>query len=161
MIRLNVGGGSHRVPGFLNVDAHDDTAEIKCDMRTLPYADNEVDEIRSYHSLEHLDFHQGVLAVAEWHRCLKPGGRLVVETVDALELYKAFVAGSENERVSLYPLIHGMNWVPGGQHLFIYTETQLGWTFSTHGFVNVKRLPALRYIGLENVCLAIEGYKVK
>jgi len=49
--------------------------------------------------------------------------------------------------------------LPGGAHLFMYTEQQLRWVLDKTGFKNIVREPALRYIGKEDICLRLSAIK--
>ena len=76
-IRLNVGAGETFIPGFTNVDIvpwADVTLDLNVDK--LPFEDNSVDLVFTYHCLEHLDNY--LFALGELHRVLKHCGRLLV-----------------------------------------------------------------------------------
>lgn len=76
-IRLNIGAGQTYIPGFLNIDISN-KAEIVLDIGKdrLPFEDNTVDLIFSYHTLEHIPDY--LFALSEIHRVLKHGGRFLV-----------------------------------------------------------------------------------
>ena len=68
--RLNVGAGSTYIPGFINIDISK-RAEVQVDVgiSALPFHENSVDLVFSYHTLEHiLDY---LFALGEIHRVLK------------------------------------------------------------------------------------------
>jgi len=54
-LKLNLGSGQHKLPGYLNVDKFGDP-DLKCDLESFPWPwpDNSVDEIVLHHVLEHL-----------------------------------------------------------------------------------------------------------
>ena len=57
MKKLNLGSGDKKIDGFLNVDKFDTfKPDIVHDLETFPYPfnDNEIDEIRLIHVLEHI-----------------------------------------------------------------------------------------------------------
>ena len=57
MKKLNLGSGDKRIPGFLNVDKFDTfEPDIVHDLEIFPYPflDNEIDEIKLIHVLEHI-----------------------------------------------------------------------------------------------------------
>jgi SAM-dependent methyltransferase len=73
LVKVNIGAGLSRIPGFINVDISP-RADVVIDLneQKLPFEDNSVDLIFSYHTLEHL---RGYLfALSEIHRVLKHGG---------------------------------------------------------------------------------------
>jgi SAM-dependent methyltransferase len=70
-VRLNIGAGQTYIPGFKNIDISLDLGKDK-----LPFEDNSVDLIFSYHCLEHIPDY--LFALSEIHRVLKHGGRFLV-----------------------------------------------------------------------------------
>jgi hypothetical protein len=78
-LRLNVGGGKRRVPGFYNLDLValpevDVLADLNEPLSELP--DDSVEEVYCRHVLEHVG--RFVELMAELHRVVAPGGRLEV-----------------------------------------------------------------------------------
>lgn len=79
-MRLNLGSGEDRHPGFLSIDWNSFSgADILQDLNRFPYpfAESSIDEIHAFHILEHLDRPFDVMR--ELHRILKPGGLLHVK----------------------------------------------------------------------------------
>ena len=76
-IRVNVGAGASYIPGFVNVDIAEH-ADVSLDLNTspLPFEDDSVDLVFSYHTLEHIDRY--LFALGEIHRVLRHGGRFLV-----------------------------------------------------------------------------------
>lgn len=159
MIKLNLGCGDFVFQGWINCDMYDDHADLKCDVRKLPFEDDSVDEIYNAHLIEHFDFFEAIDLLKEWKRVLKADGKLAVETPDFVAICKAFVDCPEEKRYTLYDQFFAKPWLPGQTHKFLYTETQLGGTLQNLGFRNIVRVPALRYIGMENICLKMECTK--
>ena len=88
-IKLHLGCGANYLPGYINVDlpAAGQTvmrakADVYQDFRTLTYADNSIDEIRSHHVLEHFSRAEAVKLLLKWRRWLASGGVLQIETPD-------------------------------------------------------------------------------
>lgn len=78
-IRLEIGGGKRRVPGFYNLDlvplpGVDVVADLNEPLSEFP--DNSVAEVYSRHVLEHVERLMELLA--ELHRILTPDGRLEI-----------------------------------------------------------------------------------
>jgi predicted SAM-dependent methyltransferase len=82
VIRLDVGSGGPGQAGRIGVDLYAPGAEVAAPMWDLPYDDGTVDEIYSSHALEHVAKAQVVPTLAEWHRALKAGGRLIIQVPD-------------------------------------------------------------------------------
>jgi predicted SAM-dependent methyltransferase len=159
IIKLHLGCGSMIIPGYVNCDLYNKDAEVKCDAKNLPYEDDSVDEVLSMHLIEHFDFYEAFDVLKEWKRVLKEDGKLHLETPNLLTTCEAFIKASETDRVNLYGQFFAIPWVPGEIHKFLYTETQLRWTLEQVGFKNIITVPALRYIGCENINLGMEAYK--
>lgn len=95
MIKLNLASHGDNLPGYLNVDYDEETADLKADVTDLPLEDESVDEILAFHILEHFrmgDYEAHLSnplnnktvwdALAEWRRVLKPGGVLHIKVPD-------------------------------------------------------------------------------
>ena len=76
-MNLNIGASKSYLPGFVNIDAvpHSDL-QLNLEVDDLPFDDNSVDVVFSYHTIEHIQNYLGLLA--EIHRVLKPRGRLFI-----------------------------------------------------------------------------------
>lgn len=76
-VRLNIGAGTTYIPGFVNIDISE-KADVTLDLSkdSLPFGDDSVDLIFSYHTLEHVSNY--LLALSEIHRVLKHGGHLLL-----------------------------------------------------------------------------------
>lgn len=76
-LKLNIGAGRTYLPGFRNIDLAD-RADIQLDLNLdrLPFDDDSVDLVFTYHALEHLDRY--LFALGEIHRVLKHGAALLV-----------------------------------------------------------------------------------
>lgn len=142
VVKLHLGCGDQILAGYTNCDLYSDKADRKIDCSRLPdYNDNSVDEIYACHLIEHFDFKEGQEVLKEWHRVLKPGGKLILETPDFLASCRRFVEGTEEQRVQLYGHFFAWPWQPGQCHKFLYTETQLTWTLTTVvGFCSMSRV---------------------
>jgi Uncharacterized protein conserved in bacteria len=86
---LNLGGAgegflSGRIPGFITVDLRDvDDTDIVSDISDLSWTgDGTVDQIYCSNALEHFPIHKTKDVLAEWHRVMKPGGKLFVSVPD-------------------------------------------------------------------------------
>jgi hypothetical protein len=106
LVKLNLGCGDERIPGYINCDLYEPTADAQFDAKLIPLPDNSVDEIRAYHLIEHFTFHTAFDVLKEWKRVLKPNGKLVLETPDFYQSCKRFVWACEennnDEQIRLY-----------------------------------------------------------
>jgi SAM-dependent methyltransferase len=76
-VRVNIDAGLATLPDFINIDVLGKGEHtVNFDKEKLPFEDDSVDVIFSYHALEHISDY--LSAVAEIHRVLKHGGRLLL-----------------------------------------------------------------------------------
>jgi SAM-dependent methyltransferase len=80
LVRLNLGCGTNKLPGWANHDADVDIT------KRLPWADGAADFIFIEHCVEHVSYHQAVAFFEEAFRVLKPGGvlRVVVPSIEQI-----------------------------------------------------------------------------
>ncbi len=80
-LRLHLGCGTDLRPGWVNVDANpENQPDVVAQAQDLgTFDDNTADTIEACHLFEHFTFDQACQALREWHRVLKPGGKLCLE----------------------------------------------------------------------------------
>ena len=107
---LHVGCGAQRPDKLAIVFHGDDWTEVRLDIdpeakpdivgdiRDMKdVADNSHDAVWSSHNIEHLFAHEVPLAMAEFHRVLKPGGYLLLSCPDIQGVCAAIAAGKLDE----------------------------------------------------------------
>ncbi len=101
-LRLNLGCGKRRYPGWINIDASN--SDLDCDVGSVPLPDGCASEIMLIHVVEHIWRTQVPAAMREWYRLLAPGGRIVLELPDAMKCARNMVAGMSEQygRQGLY-----------------------------------------------------------
>lgn len=98
-MKLNVGAGNRRIPGYTGVDAVSrPAADIVALAHAIPLPDGCADEIMAIHLVEHLFSWEVPALLAEWARLLKPGGRLVLEMPDAMKCARNLVEGRSGKK---------------------------------------------------------------
>jgi SAM-dependent methyltransferase len=81
-LKLDIGAGDYSSDdSFTSIDAYTD-ADIKAFMWDIPLPDACVDVIFSSNALEHVSKFDVVPTLREWHRILKPGGKLQIIVPD-------------------------------------------------------------------------------
>lgn len=139
--KLNLGCGNDLRVGYINSDLYNDKADVKFDSLVLPYENDTVDEIMAYHIIEHFPYHKAWRALEEWHRVLKPGGRLHLETPDFLSSCEEYVKRNWEGRRALHGHFFSEAGDSSGQlHYFLLTEYHLQWMLEQKGFKRMKRL---------------------
>lgn len=131
MLRLHLGCGTNRLPGWVNIDSvegcqpdavHDIT-------HPLPYPDLSVDEILAEDLLEHFDKYMRFVVFGDWARVLKIGGRMTLQVPNFKKiLFKFFKFGYDN----FVDFIFGENMLRSqvyigyfGNHKWGYSEKTL------------------------------------
>lgn len=139
-LKLNLGSGASRFPGYTNVDLYHD-ADVKADVRKLPFKNEEVVEIIAFHILEHVSPFEVSTTLLEWYRVLKPNAKLIIEMPDILQICKHFEGAGFNKQIELLNCIYGTLLI---EHPHLY-----GWYFDLiqpeiekAGFKNIRHLPA-------------------
>lgn len=80
-MKINLGSGPLKIDGYKNVDVDESVRPdyvAPCD--NLPFANDSLDEIFTSHMVEHLTPWHLHECFIEWHRVLKVGGTLAIET---------------------------------------------------------------------------------
>jgi len=128
-LKLNLGAGGINYPGYLSVDMHDKRADILMDICNLrEFANNSVEEILASHVFEHLNPYHSVIILREWHRVLRPGGKLIMEMPDIEKLCARFVSASTGERYGILNAIYGsVNTTDQGTPDQITSPHLFGW----------------------------------
>jgi len=150
-IKFNMGCGRDRLPGYLGVDMHSDTADIKQDIMKLDLPEQCADEIFASHVIEHIPQHRAPQVLEKWLNTLKDGGMLVLETPDLAGLCKDYLEQEGAEQHMTAMCIYGAcvdRITPETQekgalspHLWGYTPKSLSDLCTTVGFKDIKILP--------------------
>ena len=87
MPKYSFGSGPKKIEGFIGVDIQgwNGATDIIWDFTQIPYTfaiDNSAEEISAVELLEHISFRYTIEVLREWHRILKPGGRLSIQVPD-------------------------------------------------------------------------------
>lgn len=141
-MRLNLGCGNKKVPGFTGVDLCDG-ADIQCDIRELSFApDNSVEEILAVHVIEHFYKWEIQPLLTEWRRVLVPGGKIALECPNLERCALLFLSGATDQfgmwgfygNPDLKDVLHCHHWG--------YTPKSLAFELQLAGFKEIKPLPA-------------------
>lgn len=109
-MKLNIGCGGRRIPGFTGVDAVPrPAAEIVAKADSIPLPDGSVEEIMAIHLLEHVHLWEAPDLLREWFRLLVPGGTLVLELPDIVKCCRNIadnytMAGKHPDQAGLWGL---------------------------------------------------------
>jgi SAM-dependent methyltransferase len=143
-LRLNLGCGFDKRPGYLNVDLQDfHDPDLVGDVRSLPQLPADTyEEILAQDVLEHVSRADAPRALAEWRRLLRPEGRLVLRTTDLMSLLR-WIEGSDDadRHRQVLHFVFGTQAYDGDFHLTGFTDVVLCDELARAGFhrVTVER----------------------
>lgn len=147
LTKLHIACGGDFKGDYINVDLYDtsvcDVADDCIKLEQFP--DNFADEIFHMHFMEHVNAAEGIEAIKNWYRVLKPGGKLVFETPEADETFRFWLSMNHEERwYKVQNLWHGYRmqiWgsqdTPGQQHYIIYDKPRMIELLTQAGFKNI------------------------
>ena len=84
MLKLDLGAGNQKTPGYISIDKYDDEADLKVDICEIDkhFVEGSVDETVCYQVIEHLPYQNSQKIFDVVYKVLKSGGRAIFETVD-------------------------------------------------------------------------------
>lgn len=153
--KLQIGTQEHTLPGWLNSDLRPiDERIMFLDAREpFPFEDRTFDYIFSEHCIEHITYSEGLSALRECYRVLKPGGCVRIATPN-LSVIIGLCSSPRNEMQERYLKWYVDTYTPefGSHapcfvvnnsfrlwgHQFIYDPETLASTMRTAGFTEVR-----------------------
>ena len=82
-MKLNVGCGHRRLPGYTGIDVVErPSVDLVAPAGKIPLPDGCAEEVMAIHLVEHFYEREVPDLLKEWHRLLQSGGRLVLEMPD-------------------------------------------------------------------------------
>lgn len=153
-MRLDIGAGDKREPGWISVDVatrEKDTPkpDVVADItKRLPFEDNSVDEIRSIHAIEHI--HRGLVpdVLKEWVRILKPGGLMAIECPDLIKAIYFVMTKPHVPRYGLWAMFGNPTYNDQDLmgHRWCYTTAELAELMHNAGLREIKEQEPLFHI---------------
>lgn len=128
-MRLNLGCGALPLAGYVNVDAHNDAADVVGDIRELEFGD--VEEVVMYHLLEHLPHAETVPVLRRIRGWMVPRARIVVEVPDMFALMA-------NPRATWLTDVYGVQDGEGEFHYAGFNHYSLRHALIEAGFCDVR-----------------------
>ncbi|MFH1246705.1 MAG: methyltransferase domain-containing protein [Candidatus Liptonbacteria bacterium] len=140
-LKLHLGCQEKYLNGYVNIDlppsehtAQKVKADVYADVRTLSYEPETVDEVRSHHMLEHFSRQEALVLLARWHKWLKMGGSIFVETPDFEESAKKFLASSVEGQFRLARHIFGSHEASWAYHKDYWSEDKYRYVLRSLGY---------------------------
>lgn len=155
-MKLNLGGGSIEIDGWVNIDRKNGQEAYP-----LPHADNSVDEIRASHILEHFCYADTQAVLNEWCRVLKPGGRIRVAVPDAEKVARAVLGEADLSGLDPITVLHGGQMDENDVHRTSFNAEGLAFQLRRAGFACVQRWQdEIRDCSLYPFSLNLEAFKL-
>lgn len=158
-IKLNIGSGlpgevsAPQPEGYTPIDAR-----LGHDLFKLDYADNSVEEIYASHVLEHISHQRRSVALAEWFRVLRPGGRVRISVPDFKKIVEVYQSGRRD--IPIEGIMYGGQDYPENFHHSGYDEDSLWYWMDKAGFVGIDKFaPEFQDCSQLSTSLNMEGYK--
>lgn len=123
-IILDVGCGEQKITNsVVGVDPYVDT-DVKAYMWEMPFEDESINAILSFHSLEHVSKYQVLPTLAEFARVLKKDAPLIIVVPDLLSIIETFLITEDVEKQINWQLdtIFGNQKHGGEYHRTGFTE---------------------------------------
>lgn len=153
-IKLNLGCGTNYFDGWINIDNNSDNNIAKLDLNfdlrnPLPFEENSVDFIYNEHFLEHLTVEEGLKALRDFKRVLKPGGVLRIAMPDLADMVKTY--NNKNWKIDNAESFYkwGLNFLQTRAeylnvnfkcwgHKWLYDKEELERRLKEAGFLNIE-----------------------
>ena len=154
---IEIGGGETPLyPNYVQVDLRKlPGIKYQNDARVLPFISNSVSNISTCYLLQCLTQKEAIVALREWFRILKPGGRLEIHVPNLDKIMKMFISTQDEK---LLEEIYGKQ-----EHELDYY--QYGWTFQTIDIllskINFVRVSYTKNPISKPYALSIEAFKPK
>lgn len=157
-VKLDISGGDAPYGhGFVNVDIRKlSSVDLVADARLLPIRTGTIDEIFSCGTVEHFNLNDARRVLAEMHRVLRPGGKLVIGIPDLEAICRAYSSG-DMDFYLLNQYLYGAQNNPYDLHRSAFNFAKLKELLEAVGFVSIQRhtydLPFhMREYMLKSVC---------
>jgi predicted SAM-dependent methyltransferase len=117
VIRLNLGCGKHKTPGFVNIDLDPNVnPDMVFDLsKNLPYPKNSVHSIFASHILEHLHMNLSERVLKNWYDVLKKDGILEIMVPNLTWAAQRILEDEDIKDDWILKVIYGGEW-NGFQH---------------------------------------------
>ncbi len=146
-LRLHLGCGENHFDGYINIDyppsEHivqvSNVADVFADITKLNFPQQSVDEIRLHHVFEHFNRVVALAALIKWHKWLKTGGMLHIETPDLMGSARTLVSNASwKTKMGVVRHLAGDQAASWGYHVDHWFAERFEHTLRTLGFESVQ-----------------------
>jgi SAM-dependent methyltransferase len=155
-LMLHLGCGGKHFDGYVNVDLWiTDATDVICDINRLPWPDGSAATIESYHVIEHISHKKIKKTLNDWHRVLKPGGKLVLECPHFDVAIREYLSGNESRLLNIF----GRQRSEGDAHHYGFNPERLMRLLEEVGFKEIQEAPPQSSQILDEPCFRLECKK--
>lgn len=146
-LRLHLGCGKWRFDGYVNIDYPPEEhnveiemgADFHADITQLTFDKNSVDEIRLHHVFEHFNRVNALALLIRWHRWLKTGAHLHIETPDIIGSAKTLLSNASwKTKMGVVRHIAGDQASQWGYHIDHWFVERFDHTLKKLGFDSIQ-----------------------
>ena len=177
LLKLHLGCGGIHLDGYVNMDIlkRDPVVDLVGDIRDLPFADNSVEIIETYHTFEHLPvclqanvdnrwgkkYEALIIVLEEWKRVLKKDGQLIIEMPDFDKVVEEYRTATEEQKEELLLSIYGSfrNNDQSDYHRWGANKHRLRYMLEKAGFRYIRFCEPQDYHAETSPCLRVEAVK--
>jgi len=155
-LKIHLGCGSIHFPRYINIDYKKTKAtDYVCDCIRLPFQNDSVELIETYHMVEHLLKNDFLKALQNWWKKLIPGGKIIIECPNFDKTIKEYLDGNESRINNVY----GLQRYDKDVHLYGYNFSRMKKILEECGYENIKEMDPQDYHRLDEPCMRVEANK--
>lgn len=157
-MKLHIGSGAHRFPGWTNVDIREDVnPDIISSVDQLEEVPpRSASHLYASHVLEHFRHARTIDVLKVWHSRLKPGGKCWISVPDMDIIAELHCKHKNKLGPPQFPwnaLIYGGQEYPENTHYACFNFKYIRWCLVRAGFKNVRQ------VSIEEHCKNLPGVK--
>lgn len=144
IINLNLGCGSNKIEGCINIDVEKScNPDICVDFvnQKLPFPKQSVSEVYLFHTIEHIRKLHHSRIFDEIYRVLKIGGKLYVSYPEFLKCVQNWKSNHAGNRDFWEKTLYGRQLYPSDYHVCIMDPQELRLVLMASGFLNIQHTP--------------------
>lgn len=166
-MRLHLGSGNQIFENYINVDYKRlYGVNVQADVRQLPFKDNSIELIETYHTFEHIPRQEVVFTLKDWYRVLEIDGELIIEIPDIDQNCRDYLDAIEKEDwdkafMQLAYIYGGDTVASEDAHRWGYNVVSLAGFLRYVGFIDIMSGKPQNYLKKLGACLRIKCRKNK
>lgn len=152
--KLEIGSGNKPKPGYIHFDIRSDIgADVVGDAKTLPFKEEEFEEVFSRFFLEHLLRADIKKCLKEMHRVLQKNGKVIVIVPNLAYFCKLFVEETGQKKGWALNKMYGFENYPEDHHNFGFDFEILEIYLKEAGFSNITQIKDMdeQYLHVEAI----------